>query len=452
MTPRTDPWIDRCAGVLLHPSSLPSGCVDEDAERFADWLQAAGFHVWQMLPIGTVDPYGSPYQPDSAFAGCDKLFAHAALPSAGQIQAYAQANADWLDDYALFAALEHRYGGQGWLLWPAPMRDREPAALRQARAELSGEIAAIAAVQCRFDRQWQAFKQRLNARGLRVFGDVPLFLAHHSADVWAHRELFEIGEDGRGEASMGVPPDAFAADGQWWGYPPYRWDAMAAQHYRWWVRRFEVQCRRFDLVRIDHFRGLSEFWRIPRNARSAREGRWAPGPGRACIDALQPVLRGTQLVAEDLGHITEDVIAMRQALGIPGMRVLQFAFDSDTDNPHLPHRHGGDTVCYTGTHDNDTTLGWWQALDDAGRQRVREALRQDDPRMPQALLELAWGSPAPLAICPLQDLLGLGSEARMNIPGTVRNNWSWRFDGSTLTAELAADIRARLAAHARLPA
>jgi 4-alpha-glucanotransferase len=449
--PKAD-WTERSAGVLLHPTSLPGGRIDEHAERFADWLRDAGFRVWQMLPVGTVDHYGSPYRPDSGSAGNDALFAHAPLPDADEVARFVERNRDWLDDYALFTALEHRYGGEEWPLWPESLRQREAAALRQARAELHRAIADVQAAQCRFEYQWQAFKRRVNARGLRIFGDVPLFLAQHSADVWAHREMFEVAADGSSAASMGVPPDAFTDDGQWWGFPPYRWDVMAAQDYRWWTRRFEINSRRADLIRIDHFRGLVQYWRIAHGASSAREGQWTPGPGRACIDALQPVLRGTRLVAEDLGYITDDVVAMREALGLPGMRVLQFAFDGDPRNPHLPHRHGSDTVCYTGTHDNDTALGWWQSRDDAQRARLCALVGHAQPQMPQALLELAWASPAPLAMCPLQDLLALGSEARMNLPGTTQDNWSWRFDAAALTPALAAKVRARLAAHRRLPA
>ncbi len=444
-------WIERCAGVLLHPTSLPDGIIDAHAERFADWLCAAGVHVWQMLPVGTVDHFGSPYRPDSGCAGNDALFAHAPMPQADAIKRFVAEHRDWLDDYALFAALEHRYGGEEWPLWPEPLRQRQPDALRQAQTELHTVIAEVQRSQCRFDQQWQSFKQRVNARGLRIFGDVPLFLAQHSADVWSHRALFEVAPDGRSAASMGVPPDAFADDGQWWGFPPYRWDAMAAEDYRWWVRRFEVNARRADLIRIDHFRGLVQYWRIGNGASSAREGRWTPGPGRACIDVLGPVLQGSRLIAEDLGYITEDVVAMRRSLGLPGMRVLQFAFDGDPHNPHLPQHHDHDTVCYTGTHDNDTSLGWWHSCNDAQRQTLCAIVGERNPTMPQALLELAWSSPAPLAICPLQDLLALGSEARMNLPGTTQGNWAWRFDAAALTPELAASVRARLVEHKRVP-
>ncbi|TJY60949.1 4-alpha-glucanotransferase [Sinimarinibacterium sp. CAU 1509] len=442
-------WIRRSAGVLLHPSSLPSGRIDADAERFADWAAEAGFHIWQMLPVGALDDHGSPYQPDSAYAGNAALFDHLPLPTAAQVDAYVDANRDWLPDYALFVALQRRHGSANWTRWPDALRMRDPAALGAARDALSGDIAEVQAAQCRFDLGWAAFKRGVNARGILLFGDVPLFLAHHSADVWMHPDLFEIDADGAPGASMGVPPDAFSDEGQWWGYPPYRWDAMAAQGYRWWRRRFELQARRFDLIRIDHFRGLIAFWRIPRGAETARDGQWTPGPGRACIDVLHDALHGTQLVAEDLGYITEDVFAARKALGIPGMRVLQFAFDGDPHNPHLPANHEAETVCYTGTHDNDTTLGWWNALTEDARAYIAKVLGESRPQMPQALVRYAWSSPAPLSIVPLQDLLGLDGSARMNRPGTTGGNWSWRFDWNQFAPDLAAQLRQQLSQYGR---
>ncbi len=443
------PWIERSAGVLLHPTSLPHGRLDAHAGRFADFAVACGFRVWQMLPVGTVDRHDSPYQPASGFAGNVSLFTIEKSPGDAEVNAFVERNADWLPDYALFVALEARFGGMPWHEWPEPLRDRDPRALAQARSELADPVAEIASAQCAFEGAWARFRSEMNARGLRLFGDVPLFLAHHSADVWAHPALFELDAEGRCEAVMGVPPDAFSDDGQWWGYPPYRWTAMAAENYRWWRRRFETQCRRFDLVRIDHFRGLAAYWRIPREARSAADGAWTPGPGRAAIEVLKPALNGAQLVAEDLGVITDDVVTMRKDLRLPGMRVLQFAFDGDPRNPHLPSQHGPDTVCYTGTHDNDTTLGWWTSLDPSARARVRQALGKADPAMPESLVECAWTSPATLSIVPMQDLLGLGSVARMNRPGTILGNWAWRFGWEDVRADLAPRLRKSLSRHGR---
>jgi 4-alpha-glucanotransferase len=442
-------WIERSAGVLLHPGSLPSGGINGDATHFMEFCADAGFGVWQILPAGPVDAHGSPYQSDSAVAGNMALLGPGMAPGTAQVAAFAEANADWLPDYALFAALE-RHLGSGWNHWPQPLRDRDPGALRDARREYAPDIARTLAGQCAFEMQWAGFKQRLNERGLLLFGDVPLFVSHHSADVWMHRHLFDIDPDGSSAAVVGVPPDAFAADGQWWGYPAYSWTAMASEDYRWWRRRFEIHGRRYDLIRLDHFRGFAATWHIPRGL-PVRDGHWVAGPGRAAIDALAPVLRRTQLVAEDLGHITPDVVELRHALQIPGMRVLQFAFDGDPDNAHLPHRHEPDSVCYTGTHDNDTTLGWWNASSEGTRELVRRHLGTTDPLMPDALVDWAWSSPAPLAIVPMQDLLGLGTEARMNTPGREAGNWTWRFAWDAVPSGLAEKLRERLARHARLP-
>ncbi|MDP3858370.1 MAG: 4-alpha-glucanotransferase [Stagnimonas sp.] len=437
------PWIERSAGLLLHISSLPGGRADAEALRFADFMVAAGFRVWQILPVGPVDVHGSPYHLDSGFAGDPRLVADQPEPDAPAYSRYLEQNADWLDDYALFSVLSQVHAGLAWNRWPAALRHREPAALAAALQQYRPELDQVRRQQCRFELGWAGFRHQLQARGLLLFGDVPLFLAHHSADVWAHQQLFEVDAEGECEAFLGVPPDGFAADGQWWGYPAYRWPAMAAENYRWWRRRFEVQAQRFDLVRLDHFRGFAAYWRIPRGARTAAAGAWVSGPGRAAIEALQPVLGSTRLVAEDLGHITEDVVALRQSLGIPGMRVLQFGFDGDPHNPHLPAQHAADTVCYTGTHDNDTTLGWWSGLEPAVQQQIRQTLGDDSP-MPGCLLAQAWASPAPLAIAPLQDLLGLGSAARMNRPGVEAGNWNWRFQWADLPADLAARTRAAL--------
>lgn len=437
----------REAGVLLHVTSLPPGDIHAQAERFADWAQRAGFAVWQTLPPGPADAQGSPYQPDSACAGNEQLFASDPLPDAAQIAAFAADNADWLDDYALFRALSGAYPERAWTDWPAPLRDRDPAALAAARVEHATAIAATVAAQCRFDLGWQALRARARTHSLRLFGDVPLFVAHHSADVWAQRELFELTVDGRCASVVGVPPDYFSADGQWWGYPPYDWQAMEAEGFAWWQQRFALQARRFDLVRIDHFRGLAAFWRIPADARSAREGEWVPGPGLAALQALAAVLGDTRLVAEDLGVITDDVIALRHSAGMPGMRVLQFAFDGDPRNPHLPAQYEADTVCYTGTHDNDTTLGWWQSLDAAAQSRVRAVIGAGS--MPDTLIDYAWASPAPLVIVPMQDLLGLDSRARMNTPGTTAGNWLWRMDSAALDPARAQVLHRRLQAHTR---
>jgi len=442
------PWIERSAGVLLHLSSLPSAHIDADAARYTQWLADAGVHVWQILPVGPTDDHGSPFSSTSGFAGNLHLLPPGVAEPSG-FDDFRDANADWLDDWTLFCALDAEFPGQGWWQWPEPLRDRQPAELAAARRRHAAMIKHEYHAQFDFACTFEAFKREANARGIRLFGDAPLFLVHHSADVWTHRELFEVATDGHAEAVLGVPPDAFSATGQWWGYPGYRWSAMATEGWRWWKRRFQIQAQRFDLLRLDHFRGFAAWWRIPADAPSALYGEWVAGPGRDALDVLQPVLGRTRLVAEDLGMITEEVTALRRSLGIPGMRVLQFAFDGGKANPHLPAAYGADTVCYTGTHDNDTTLGWWRQLDDTRRQRVRDYFGNDNPPMPTSLIDLAWSSTAPLAIVPMQDLLGLDSAARMNRPGITQGNWRWRFDWSQISDDLAARLAAQLAEHGR---
>ncbi|MGQ0701440.1 MAG: 4-alpha-glucanotransferase [Panacagrimonas sp.] len=442
--PVVAPWMARGAGVLLDVRALPSARLGEDALRFASLAAEAGLRVWQLLPIGPRDAYDNPFQPASAIAGDVSLLDPENTGDDSAFADFLASEKDWLDDWALFLALKKESPALSWWQWPAPLRDREPQAMTDARRRLATAIQHEQRLQCQFDRQWSDFKRAANELGLLLFGDVPLFVAHDSADVWAHRDLFELDDQGELAAEVGVPPDAFAADGQSWGSPPYRWDAMAAENFRWWKRRFEVQAKRFDLVRLDHFRGLAEWWRIPAGARSAAEGAWMPGPGASAIDALRPVLNGARLVAEDLGIITDDVVALRKTQGMPGMRVLQFAFDSDQANPHLPQNHSPDSVCYTGTHDNDTSLGWWTTLTEPQKESVRSRLGSAEPAMPEALLNLAWTSPAPLSIAPMQDLLGLGSEARTNVPGVAAGNWRWRFSWSDIPADFAPRLRETL--------
>ena len=442
-------WCERSAGVLSHLASLPVGEPLEAIRRFATHIAGAGFRVWQLLPIGPSAAGRNPFAPASAFAGDPALVSGTTFERAAYAR-FCEENADWLEDWTLFAALKSAQDGLPWWHWPAPLCRREPDALALARGTLAASVEEARLAQYRFDSGWRELREAAGAHGLRLFGDVPLYVARDSADVWAHRELFETDADGRFEAVAGVPPDAFSESGQLWGLPPYRWDAMTASGYAWWKRRFEIQARRHDLLRLDHFRGLAAWWRIPPDATRAAEGAWAPGPGRAAIDALAPVLGNSRLVAEDLGVITEDVVALRRALGLPGMRVLQFAFDGNPDNPHLPRHHGPDSVCYTGTHDNDTTLGWWRGLPAWRQAEVARALGEDVPEMPRALVELAWSSPAPLAVVPMQDLLGLGTEARMNRPGIGEGNWRWSFGWDQLPGDFEARLRESLHRHGRV--
>ena len=482
----------RAGGVLLHPTSLPGpwgiGGIGRDARDWVDWLADAGQSYWQILPLVATDQGGSPYNGLSALAGSPLLIdphdlaadgllspeeletpalpggevdfaralelkesllrrAHEAYRTgaAPALQApfaeYRSRHASWLDDYALFRALREENGGAPWTEWEAPLRDRDPAALRQARERLAAETERHQLDQFLFDRQWRALREHAHSRGVRIIGDIPIFVAHDSADVWAHRELFELDEQGRPEVVSGVPPDYFSETGQRWGNPLYRWGRMRERGYQWWTERFRRTLEWVDLVRVDHFRGFEAYWEIPAEEETALNGEWQPGPGRDLFDELADILGPLPVIAEDLGLITDEVEELRDELGFPGMRVLQFAFDGDPRNPHLPENHVENVVAYTGTHDNDTTVGWWEDASAEDRARVRERL--DDPGRPihEALLEMVLRSPAALAVVPMQDVLGLGGEARMNTPGTAGGNWRWRLREGQLDPRAGARLR-----------
>ncbi len=479
----------RAAGVLLHPTSLPgdgpNGVLGAEARGFVDWLAAAGFRVWQTLPLGPVGDTLSPYQVASAHAGSPLLIdleplvaagllgvdevagagpARAALPARtwprfaaratraerAALAAYWEAERSWLLPYALFRVARRRYGDAGWWTWPAAIRDREPAALARLLGDERDAVRAVTWEQFLFDRQWSALRAYAAAAGVSLFGDVPIYVDLDSADAWWHREQFRLAPDGQPLAVAGVPPDYFSADGQLWGNPLYDWERMAADGYAWWRGRARREFRHFDFVRLDHFRGLAAYWEVPAGATTARGGCWREGPGGRLLDALRDELGCLPFVAEDLGTITADVRALRDAHGLPGMLILQFAFDGSPDNPYLPANHHEQAVVYTGTHDNDTLAGWYAGLDDATRARVRAATGAADGDALVALRDAAWRSPARLAMFPLQDLLGLDGSARMNRPGTVGGNWSWRFDRGALAATLAADCRQRAEESRRL--
>lgn len=442
----------RTAGVLLHPTSLPgpgpTGRLDANARAFVDWLAAAGFRVWQMLPTGPVDDYACPYQPRSAFAGDTRLIDPDGPDGAADLADFRVRSAGWLDDWTLFAALRRQLD-RAWTEWPVALRDREPDAMAAARAEHAAAIEAETRDQCRFEAQWRQLRAYAAARGVLLFGDLPIYCAHDSADAWARRHLFALDAAGGITDEAGVPPDAFSDTGQHWGQPLHDWAAHAAEGWRWWIERLRVLAARFDLLRIDHFRGFCAAWSIPPAAEDARSGHWVSGPGRAPFDAIAADLGDLPLIAEDLGTITEDVHALRDALGLPGMRVLQFAFDGGPDNPHRPGEHPEWSVAYTGTHDNDTLLGWWRALDADARARALAELGAEPAAMPAAAIDALLHSRARLAMLPLQDVLGLGSEARMNVPGERDGNWRWRFAAGALDGTAPA-WRERLAAAGRV--
>jgi 4-alpha-glucanotransferase len=444
----------RRAGALLPASALrqgDDGAFGASAYRFIDWLAAAGFSVWQLLPLVPVDRSGSPYWARSDRAG-NPVLLDARAPDPGDetdFEAWRAAQSGWLRDYVLFEALSEEQGGAPWWLWPAPLANRDADALELAERRLHDRLRAKARPQWRFDAQWRALRAHAAARDIRIFGDLPIYVAPDSVATWTTPWQFQLGADGKATAVSGVPPDYFAADGQLWGNPLYDWNAQRRDGFSFWLRRLSQQADRFDLLRIDHFRALVAYWAIPANAGTAREGEWRNAPGRELLETVAAHLPGLELVAEDLGVITEEVAALRRGFGLPGMRVLQFGFDGDPANLHLPHEHQPDSIIYTGTHDNDTTAGWYASLDAGTRDLVRRYLGRGDHEIVDAMVRAAFASVGKLAVLPIQDLLHLGSEARLNRPGTVGGNWSWRLQLDSLTGELAARYRDLIQLHNR---
>jgi 4-alpha-glucanotransferase len=477
----------RRAGVLLHPTSLPgagpNGTIGGDAWRFVDWLAAGGFSVWQTLPIGPVDSYGSPYCQRCTYAGYPRLLDSVHLSSLRELprgvdlaaagierdeayRAFASAAEPehWrafarfvlrerrrLLSYSLFEVCSERFDGAPWWSWPAPFRDRSRDVLLELLAEHKSAFRAIVFEQYLFDLEWTALKRYANDRGVYLFGDVPFYVDQNSVDVWRHRELFALDAKGRPREVAGVPPDYFNENGQLWGNPLYDWDAMQRRGFDWWLARIAAQLARFDLVRIDHFRALESYWAVPAAAKTAREGDWRKGRGDELLSALRATHGDLPLVAEDLGIITDEVRALRDRFQLPGMAVAQFAFDGKPDNPHLPANAVPRSVAYTGTHDNDTTVGWYAGLSDSAREGVSRALHLSaQPSVPEFLIDAVYDSAAQLAIVPMQDLLALGSGSRMNTPGTVAGNWQWRFSWNQVDPGLAALSRARAERSGRL--
>jgi 4-alpha-glucanotransferase len=409
------PQLPRSSGVQLHPTSLPGGRLGDEAYRFVDWLAAAGQTWWQMLPLGPPGEGGSPYKSPSAFAASPELLADPDAPvERRDLASFRERERYWIDDW-------ERYAGEG-----------------------------AAADQLRFDREWGALRAYAADRGVRLIGDMPIYVAPQGADHLTHPELFQHGQ------VAGAPPDKFSDVGQLWGNPLYDWPALRRRGYRWWIERLRRASELFDVCRIDHFRAFVAYWSVPEGAEDARAGRWRRGPGRAPFDAAEGRLGELPLIAENLGKITDAVERLRRTLGLPGMAVIQFAFDPDEpDNPHRLHNHRPDDVVYTGTHDHDTIRAWWESLDGDSRPEVEAALARagiEDPDPWWALIRLAFDSPAVAAIVQLQDVLGLGSEERMNVPGLVdERNWTWRLGANALTPELAARLREATADAGRLP-
>ncbi|MFO7581116.1 4-alpha-glucanotransferase [Guyparkeria sp.] len=470
----------RRAGLLLPVFSLPRPGFGADARSVIRFLERAGLTVWQVLPLGPTHADGSPYQCLSSFAlnpvfldledlEHDASFrngvpaearrqgAGASGPLLEAFEAFARAESGWLDDYALFMAIKAEQGGDDWTGWPAPLRDRDPEALQRFRQAHEKALQRIAFEQFLLDRQWQSVRREASDHGIRLFGDLPIFVAGDSADVWANRDQFRLDGNGQPQVVAGVPPDYFSETGQRWGNPLFDYERMENDGFSWWKMRFARHLEIYDWVRIDHFRGLEAYWEIDAAAETASDGRWVPAPGDAILATLESTADGhLPLVAEDLGVITPEVTALRERFGLPGMKILQFAFDGGDDNPYRPSCHEPLSVVYTGTHDNDTTLGWWRGLDEGKRHQVRSVLADEqgiDPtmQMPDALVESALASRSGLAVIPAADFLRLGSEARINVPGTTEGNWRWQLAEDALTDALADRIRDTLANRDRLP-
>lgn len=487
---------ERASGLLLHPTSLPGrygiGDLGPAAFQWIDFLASARQKLWQVLPLGQTGYGDSPYQCFSAFAGNaylispERLVEDGLLTSADlqatprfpedhvdfgpviqwklkllaavhqrfidgsgrkalrdEYQAFREAEAEWLDDYAIFMALKEAHGGRVWNTWDGPLARHEPEDLRLAAAKLEGAIDAQRFRQFLFFRQWAAVKAHAERAGIRIIGDIPIFVAYDSADVWAHRELFLLDKNGRSTHVAGVPPDYFSPTGQLWGNPLYRWDVLRKNNYTWWVARFKAALRLVDIVRLDHFRGFEAYWAVPGTATTAEKGTWRKGPGAGFFEVLKKELGGLPLIAEDLGVITEAVDRLRTRFRLPGMKVLQFAFGGKADHTYLPHNYGPTCVVYTGTHDNDTTRGWYEGgSSEVERDLYRRYCARDGRDVAWDLIRLAWASVAETSIAPLQDVMSLPGSARMNTPGKAMGNWSWRFKADQLNEGTARGLRA----------
>ena len=468
----------RSSGILLHPTSLPGrygiGDLGDEAYRFVDFLVNAKQRLWQVLPLGPTGYGDSPYQCFSAFAGNpllispDKLIedgllekddvrdmpafpaervdygpvieykrallglaarrfaTHAGASLKGAFDAFRREQAFWLDDFALFMALKDAHDGAVWNTWPKDIATRHPEALEKWSAKLADSILTHQILHFLFFRQWLALKRYTNERGVRIIGDIPIFVAYDSADVWAHPDLFFLDEHGQSTVVAGVPPDLFTETGQLWGNPLYRWDVMAEHRYAWWIDRFRAILTQVDMVRLDHFIGFTRYWEVPASEDTAMHGRWVPGPGEALFHAVERALGKLPIIAEDLGVVTPQVEALRDQFEFPGMKTVQFAF-TGPDNPFLPHNYTHNYVVYTGTHDNDTSMGWFASAPRSERSFAQRYLARDGEDFAWDLIRAAMSSVADTVVIPLQDVMNLGSQARMNYPGRPAGNWVWRF-------------------------
>lgn len=492
----------RASGILLHPTSLPgrfgSGDLGGDAYRFVDWLFDAGQSYWQVLPLGEIGPGNSPYMSRSAFAGNVLLIDLAELSEHGwleqgelnfapdshpnrvdfcvtvpfrmaklrqaarrffsinnamrrEYEVFCEVESDWLRDYALFMAIAEHQDWREWDSWPDELSRRDAQALRDFETRFSDETDFWKFCQWCFARQWFRLKEYANSRGIRIIGDVPIFVAYQSADVWSHQELFKLDDAGRPVAVAGVPPDYFSETGQLWGNPVYRWTVHEESGFDWWIARMRQAFRLADVVRVDHFRGFAAYWEIPAGASNAIAGEWVTSPGDHLFQVMQRSFPSLPIIAEDLGIITPDVAALRDKFELPGMRVLQFAFGDNDANPFLPHNYVSNTVAYTGTHDNDTTLGWWSNLPEREKGFAQQYLRSDGQTIHWDMMRALSASVANTVIFPLQDVLGLNSEHRMNFPGKPCGNWEWRFTWDQVSAEHTSQLANISADNVRIP-
>ena len=472
--------IPRCSGILLHPTSLPGpygvGSFNQAAYDWVDLLEETRQTLWQVLPLGPTGYGDSPYQSFSTFAGnpylisledlvkeglldqavldaapkfpqdrvdfgsiynwkpkvlkqaADSFSDRATAAQQADFAAFCQDNADWLDDYALFMSLKDAHNGASWNTWAMPLRGRDPKAIKQATQEHAGIIHYHQFMQWAFYRQWEALKGYANEKGIQIVGDIPIYVAMDSADVWSDPQVFFLDDKYQPTIVAGVPPDYFSKTGQLWGNPIYRWERMANNGYKWWLRRIRAALRVFDIVRVDHFRGFAGYWAVPADEETAIKGEWLKGPGAHFFEVVKAELGDLPIIAEDLGEITPDVVELRNQFNLPGMKILQFSFSTDATDKFLPHNYNSNFVVYTGTHDNDTARGWYErSSTEHERDHFRRYFRTDGHEVSWTLIESAYHSVAVMAIVPLQDVLSLGTEARMNLPGSASGNWSWRF-------------------------
>ena len=488
----------RSSGILMHITSLPGeygvGTMGKQAYEFVDFLKKAGQSIWQILPLTPTGFGDSPYQSCSTFAGNHYLIdlptlvqegllteqdlegirwnisedkvdfgllynnrlkvlraAYGRFTPGADYEAFCAENSSWLPDFALFMALKDKFGGKPWYEWEEKLKFRDPDAIWAARGELKEQISFFSFVQYLFFKQWTALHDYAQKSGITIIGDVPIYVPRDSVEVWSSPELFQMDEKLDPKAVAGCPPDAFSADGQLWGNPLYRWDAVAADGYSWWIRRLAAAGKLYDVVRMDHFRAFAGYWSVPFGDKTAKGGQWITGPGMDFISAVKKALPELKLIAEDLGYLTQDVLDLRDASGYPGMKVLQFAFDSREPSDYLPHTYTANSVCYTGTHDNMTTRQWLETGTPEMQQYATEYMRlSKEEGMVWGVIRTAMSSVSDTCVIPLQDYLDLGAEARMNFPGTTNSNWTWRAKDGMIVDALAEKIRHLTTLYARL--